>query len=134
MPSTISLYVAIYNDGGVYKHWSLFLDGPKKADKRIFHVMGSDGNFRYDTKNTNARRSQSLLELVYLGEVKASDADRIEDIARRLPVQNNMSGWNCQDYVLDLLEALEEAGIIDGEDSNYKGKKDTVRGKQEGFA
>lgn len=34
MSSTAGLHVAIYNDGGIYKHWSLFINGPTDANKQ----------------------------------------------------------------------------------------------------
>lgn len=46
----------------------------------------------------------------------------------------NTRAITVKDYVLELLDDLEEKRIIDGEDVKYKMKKDVVKRKQEGLA
>lgn len=69
MSSIAGLRVAIYNDGGVYKHWSLFIDGPTDAEQTILHIMGSSTNYRFEMRHSNARKSTTLSELIYLCDV-----------------------------------------------------------------
>ena len=45
MPSSAGIHVAIYDDGGIYKHWSLFIDGPGDSEKTILHIMGSSTKY-----------------------------------------------------------------------------------------
>lgn len=134
MSSTVSIYVAIYNDGGVYKHWGLFIDEPQEADKMLLHVKGSDGRFRYEPEARDARRSASLVELVYLCGVNVTKISAIKSAASKVIVHNEVRGWNCQDYVLDLLDALEKEAIVSNQDAGYRNQKILVRGKQEGLA
>lgn len=131
---TVDLHVAIRNDDqSIYKHWGLFIDGRRKADKVILQAMGSYGRFRFDAEITDARQLQGLVELVYLCDVELAKVDTIKDIAEKVPIQNRVSGWNCQDYVLDLLAALEERHVIDGQDGGYKERKSSLEKKQEGL-
>lgn len=133
MASTARLYVAIYDDGGVYKHWSLFIDGPTDDEKIILHIMGSSTRYRFDKRNSNARESASLVEMVYLCDVQNSKIDAITDAAENATIHNEFPGYNCQDYILELLDDLEEKGIINRNDAGYKRNRKTVEGKQEGM-
>ncbi|OJD25359.1 hypothetical protein ACJ73_03272 [Blastomyces percursus] len=134
MPPTVKLHVAIYNDGGVYKHWSLFVEGATDSEKFILHVMGSSTRYRFEMRNSNARESKTLAELVYLCDVPASQVDIIKDAANNTVIHNEYPGYNCQDYVLELLDDLEARGIIDGNNATYANNKANVKEKQEGLA
>lgn len=134
MASTTRLCVAIYDDGGVYKHWSLFIDGPTDAEQTIVHIMGSSTNYRFDKRESNARKSAALSELIYLCDVPNSKTTMIIEVAEKAPIHNEFPGYNCQDYVLDLLDDLEGRRIINGNDSNYKNQKEVVKVRQEGLA
>ncbi|CAG8132709.1 unnamed protein product [Penicillium nalgiovense] len=69
MSSTAGIHVAIYNDGGVYKHWSLFVNGPTDAEQTVLHIMGSSTNYRFEMRASDARKSATLSELIYLCDV-----------------------------------------------------------------
>ncbi|CDM34105.1 unnamed protein product [Penicillium roqueforti FM164] len=116
MSSTVSIYVAISASEGVYKHWGVFIDAPREEDKMFLQVAGSDGRFRYELETTDVRQSERLT------------------VASQATVHNEIRGWNCQDYVLDLLEALEKEGMVNGKDAGYKKQKGLLHGKQEGLA
>ncbi|OJJ73698.1 hypothetical protein ASPBRDRAFT_74006 [Aspergillus brasiliensis CBS 101740] len=118
MSSTSGLHVAIYhNDGGVYKHWSLFLDGPTKLDK---------------TLNSDARDSADLLELVHLCDVETSDINAIKDAAK-MTIHNETPSYICQDYVLETLDDLVERGIIDAYNAECRKNRMILERKQEGL-
>ncbi|EDN02499.1 hypothetical protein I7I51_07495 [Histoplasma capsulatum] len=133
MPPTVKLHVAIYHSG-VYKHWSLFVEGATDSEKIILHAMGSSTRYRFEMRNSNARESKSLAELVYLCDVPAFKVEAIKDTAKNAVIHNEFAGYNCQDYVLELLDDLEAEGIIDGGDATYAANKASVKGKQEGLA
>lgn len=59
--------------------------------------------------------------------------DDIKDIASTTPVRNDIRKWNSQDYVLDLLELLEQVGILDVADDDYWNKRDYLGDKMEGL-
>ncbi|KLJ09447.1 hypothetical protein EMPG_15137 [Blastomyces silverae] len=133
MSSTIGLYVALFDDGGVYKHWGLFIDGPTDAEKILLQIMGSSTRYRFDMENSNAHESAILSEIIHLCDVDNSKISAIKDAAENAVVHNEYPGYNCQDYVLELLDDLEEKDIIDKNEVNYKHNKRAVQGKQEGL-
>jgi hypothetical protein len=134
MSSTVSIYVAISISDGVYKHWGVFIDVPGEEDKIFLQVAGSDGRFRYEMETTDVRQSERLVELIHIYDVDVAKINSIKTIAGQVTVHNEIRGWNCQDYVLDLLEALEQEAIVDSKDGVYQTQKDSIRGKQEGLA
>lgn len=68
-----------------------------------------------DIKNEDPRDSSSYQGMFYLTGVRIGDFQDSESIAHQLRM-NRFSGWNCQDYVMDLPSGREEEGIIDPND------------------
>lgn len=62
-----------------------------------------------------------------------SHANAIEDAAENMTIHNEAPGYNCQDYVLELLDDLEERGFIDKEDADYRKNRMALERKQEGL-
>ncbi|KAJ9195208.1 hypothetical protein DTO164E3_6969 [Paecilomyces variotii] len=138
MPPTTSLYIAFYNDpDSIYKHWALFIDGPTNADKTILNIMGSSTRYRFEMRTSNPRQEQNLLELFYLCDIDTSRISAIKHIAENeVVIHNEYPGYNCQDYVLEVLEELESRGIVDGDgdgDGGYVQKKKELMRRQEGL-
>jgi len=101
--------------------------------------MGSSTNYRFEMRtSTNPARdeSETLSELIHLCDVPTAKITAIKEKAQELPIHNEYPGYNCQDYVLELLDELEEDenGIINGNDQGYMERKEAVRNKQEGLA
>ncbi|KAJ5809477.1 uncharacterized protein N7503_001695 [Penicillium pulvis] len=132
--SSIPLFLAISKGDGVFKQWSLFIDEETQNNKTVLQVKGSDGHFRYEHETKDIRKSPDLLELVYICNVDVTKANDIQKIASEAAVLNDIRGWNCQDYVLDLIELLEEKKVLNGGDGVYRMRMDYVRGIQEGLA
>lgn len=71
--------------------------------------------------------------MVYLCDVPNSKINAIVRAAENTTIHNEIPGYNCQDYVLDLLDALQEEGIVSRNDANYRKNRKTVESKQEGL-
>ncbi|KAI9796235.1 MAG: hypothetical protein M1825_000859 [Sarcosagium campestre] len=136
MPSTrsksVKVHVAIYDEGRVYKHWSLFVEGYKPDDKIIFQVLGSSQNYRFERETSNAHESDSRPEIFTVCSVDLTKIAAIEAAAAKAEIKNQYPGWNCQSYVLDLLDTLVEDGVIEGNDG-YKKKRHELFLKQDGL-
>ncbi|KAM5432815.1 hypothetical protein MferCBS31731_007341 [Microsporum ferrugineum] len=127
------LSVALLADGIAYKHWCLFYEGPTKEEEFIFNIMGSSTRYRYEMQNSNPHDSETLVEMIHLCNVDTSQFDVIKQAAETAIIHNEYPGYNCQDYVLELLDDLEKRGCIDNKDEKYKKQKKTVKDKQEGL-
>ncbi|OJJ42143.1 hypothetical protein ASPZODRAFT_137455 [Penicilliopsis zonata CBS 506.65] len=84
--------------------------------------------------DSDARKSATISELIHMCDVPASNITAIKEAARNAPIHNEHPGYNCQDYILELLDDLEKEGIIDETDPDYQMKKELVTAKQEGRA
>lgn len=79
-----------------------------------------------NVRNSDPRDSGSYRGMIYLTDVKTRDVQDIEEIARGLHL-NRFFGWDCQDFVMDLLKALEDEVIIDPNDNEYQEQKHRLR-------
>ncbi|KAL2371052.1 hypothetical protein RJZ57_004516 [Blastomyces gilchristii] len=128
MSSTTELYVAIFDDGGVYKHWGLFIDGPTDAEKILLQILGSSTRYRFEMEISNAHKSATLLEPSTCVTWTIPKSARLRTLRKM-----RLSTTNIRDYVLELLDVLEEKNIIDKNETNYKHNKRVIQGKQEGL-
>ncbi|KAL5333218.1 hypothetical protein BJX70DRAFT_403825 [Aspergillus crustosus] len=132
MPSTIPLGVAIYENPEIL-HWSLFIDAANKAEKTIVHIIGARQKFFPQIRTpSDARESTALIELVDLCQINAADAKRIKNLAYAMPIRNENPDYSCQDYVLDLLELLEDKGIVVAT-LEYKDRKRVLAAKRQSW-
>ncbi|KAK2792122.1 hypothetical protein FQN51_001917 [Onygenales sp. PD_10] len=138
------LYTALLNDGTAFKHWALFLDtptpNPHSAPKLLLNALGSSESahgFRYEcvvvTPANNPRNNPALHQLVYLCEVGVGDVERVREVAGSVRIRNDVRGWNCQDFVLEVLGGLEGVGVIEGGEGGYMGRKEGLEGMVEGL-
>ncbi|KAK2734485.1 hypothetical protein FQN55_002655 [Onygenales sp. PD_40] len=133
MASTIPLKTAIYENPGI-KHWSLFIDAKEETHKTIIHLLGARQRYFLDVRTpSDARISNSLIELHPLCEIDATKIDDIRNIAWDTPVRNDKSDYSCQDFILEILERLEEEHIIAAEDGDYQRNKSALAAKRESW-
>jgi hypothetical protein len=115
------LFVAVYGDGQQDdQHWALYIE-----NVTLVQAM-SLRRWSVNVRNSDPRDSGSYRDMIYLTDVRTRDVQDIEEIAHGLRL-NRFSGWNCQDFVMDLLEALEDEDIIDPNDNEYQQQKDRLR-------
>lgn len=74
---SVPIYVALTDGDGVFNHWALFVDAPLDSEKTIYHAMGSQNRFRYNTRPDNPRVSPDLIEMVWMADVQV-DATETE--------------------------------------------------------
>jgi hypothetical protein len=110
----ISLSVAVYQpeDGNLH-HWALYLE----PHNYVYQVTGEAMDFTASvTTDTIPSRSGRFVETVEVADIQPNDLSELDRIIRETPVQNDVQGWCCQDYVLDALELLNDEQIVDDED------------------
>lgn len=125
--------IAIYDNPGI-KHWSLFIDAEDKASKTIIHLLGARQRYFREVRTpSDARISNSLIKLCTLCEIDATKIDTVKNIAWNTPIRNEESDYSCQDFVLDVLERLEDEDIVDANNLEYKSNKDAIKAKRESW-
>lgn len=106
----IDLYIAIYPEGAAYKHWALFVND--SAKRLILHAQGSAANFRFEELQKDPRKSTRHPELVKVTRIHQDNIWYLRRYARDLPL-NCGHGWNCQDYVIELIQKAMAEDIIE---------------------
>lgn len=59
-----------------------------------------------------------------------SDPERVRNAAQSVPVDNETTEWDCQDYVLEILDNLEEEFVLDSDDEDYIDARQTLKDKR----
>jgi hypothetical protein len=93
--------------------------------------MGSSIDYWFEMRHGNEHESKILSEMIYICEMEESKIKTTVKIAKNAVIHNEYPGYNCQDYVLEMLDTLEN-GVIDGSDENYKKKKEIVKSNRKG--
>jgi hypothetical protein len=121
-----NLYVAMYRPtSGNYEHWALYLIAGERH--LLFQVKGQTPNFQKDASTgipTNSRRHRRN---IFLDTITVNDVAAFVRLFGAAEVDNDTSEWDCQDFVMELLEALEEEGVLDPDDEDYKANKELLK-------
>lgn len=122
----VGLYVAIFKpQSGVFRHWGLFVDDETKPI--YLNVQGSSNRFRFEELKEDVRKSETLLDLVKVTQIPKPQIDRLRRRARKQPI-NKYDAWNCQTYVMELLDTGVDDGLIEVDEK----KKDELMHMLEG--
>lgn len=123
------LYVVFYRPRyGNYQHWALQLESDK--DSIIFEVVGQHPKFERNVLEVKPERSGSFIRKLYVGALSDSDIERVKSAARQVPVDNETSEWDCQDYVLEILDRLQDDYVLDEDDEDYREARKELRTKR----
>ncbi|KAJ8068470.1 hypothetical protein OCU04_004024 [Sclerotinia nivalis] len=106
--------VVIFSVDLGFKHWALFFEDEQDSSKSsILHVKQSTKEFYYDQFSGDARNSKSLHQIIDIGLIEGGQVQPAMHTVRGVEIKNKVKAWNCQDFVLDALKALEEQGFLD---------------------
>ena len=112
------IYIAVYRPrSGNYYHWAIYVKG---TPPRILEVTGSHPNFTRNNIEARPESTDRHVESIKVGDVNEGDMREFYSIMGRVEVDNDTVDWNCQDYVLEALEALAEECVLDEDDEDYK--------------
>ncbi|RMZ86476.1 hypothetical protein DV736_g6298, partial [Chaetothyriales sp. CBS 134916] len=128
MPSP-QIYVVFYRPRyGNYRHWALYLQSD--AGHVIFEVTGSHPNFKKNEVKANPQDSGSYLGKQYVGVISDKDIPAVRKAVAEVKVDNETTEWDCQEYVIDILDKLEEELILEEDDEDYKEARKALRKKR----
>ncbi|KKY25340.1 hypothetical protein UCRPC4_g01864 [Phaeomoniella chlamydospora] len=120
------LYLAIYNprpgEGNVL-HWALFLDC-RSTNTWIVEVAGGPRQWRRSIlTGTRPSRTASHRRNEYLADI--DDVDSFLSEVHQTTINNSVVLWNCQQYVMDILDRLNNEDLID--DYQYADIRDRLQ-------
>ncbi|KAL4791077.1 hypothetical protein BDV19DRAFT_393440 [Aspergillus venezuelensis] len=64
-------------------------------------------------------RSGSFLRKIHVATISDSDIERVKAAARTVSIDNENVEWDCQDYVLEVLDQLQDDFVLEEDDEDY---------------
>ncbi|KAL3458428.1 hypothetical protein BJX64DRAFT_292232 [Aspergillus heterothallicus] len=123
------LFVAIYRPRyGNFRHWALHLHTDNQD--YIFEVDGEQPAFIKVSSSSKPTEWDMLIESLYVGEIGIPDLATFKQLVDEAKVDNETLEWDCQDYVLELLEACEREAILDEDDPDYAETTEILKAKR----
>jgi hypothetical protein len=123
-----SLFVAIFQPrSGNFQHWALHLHTDQ--EDLIFEVDGEHPSFTKVTSPAKPTDSNSLIESLWVGEIGIPDIATLKQIVDGARVDNETLEWDCQEYVLKILEACEREAILEEEDLDFAETKQILKSR-----
>ena len=118
------LYVAMYRPlTGNYEHWALYVD----VVHEIYEVTGESPHFKRNVVSGNPTSSGRHKRSILIADINTDDMADFQKAVDAIKPDNSTIHWNCQDYVIEVLEKLEEEFIVDGDERAYKRAKNQVK-------
>jgi hypothetical protein len=126
----LTLAVVIYQPReGNFMHWAFHVYDVKTEIYRLYEVVGDSGEFEARTVDVEPSLSTRFRKSIDLGTVNQTEFGQLESIIGSVPVDNETTEWNCQDYVIEIMDKLELEYFLDVEDEDYREAKAEVKEK-----
>lgn len=115
----LPVYVAQYsNTQNTPYHWEIvvktnpWIKGTGQAVGEAFHVKGAtQAIFTYERKqNVKYGSPSSFKGCVLVGHINATALDAADQLLSTVPIVNGNHNWNCQNWVVLAISALENQG------------------------
>lgn len=58
--------------------------------------------------------------------ISKTDIETVKQVAQTVPVDNETVEWDCQEYVPDMLDRLEDEFVLDRDDEDYQDARETL--------
>lgn len=110
----MDLRIAIYRPAeGNYYHWAFVAYVIETQQFHLFEVTSQDGQpFQYTYRQTDPESSIRHEGSIPLAAVSQDWLRTVANTAQGIPVPGEGTEWNCQDYVMELWEALYQGGVV----------------------
>ena len=120
------LYVAIYRAvHGNYEHWALYLENG--TEHKVYEVVGEHPQFQPNVVSGKPTSTSRHKKNIVVDDISANDVKELEKVISLTEVKNSVVHWNCQDYVLEILDKLAEECIVDEDEDEYKNARKELK-------
>lgn len=128
----VIIYRPLY---GNFHHWALESYSVDSGTHRLFQADGEPNQLKKETRIVPDPQTsdQNFIKRIIVGEIQRRECATMIGAIDEVEVQNHVSEWDCQDYVLEMLDKLEEEYLFN-DDENYpviKEKLKSMRGSIE---
>jgi len=110
---SVILYKASEKEG---RHWAIHFEIASTKGKTrhyLHHATGETHSFEYtkEEKKYDPTTSSRFFKEIHVTDA-LDDVDEAETVMQNVEIDNENPTWGCQDWVMDALEALKDAGLI----------------------
>lgn len=111
-------------------HWAIYLRITGTDGSEVQHLLyqangNAEEHFVLDARQEDPKALDMFERQIDVSIIDgAADVKEAREVVERQPMQNGISTWNCQDWVMETLEALHDAGLVD--DYGYEDAKTTL--------
>ncbi|KAF2002008.1 hypothetical protein P154DRAFT_594863 [Amniculicola lignicola CBS 123094] len=117
----LRIEVAIYRPRqGNYHHWGLCVYDTTRKRYTIYEVTGAHPDFEKNVLNSDPRNTRRLVKLIPIDVISRNNQGDLVRAIESVPIDNDTTEWNCQDYVMEILGKLVEECLLDEDDEDYK--------------
>jgi hypothetical protein len=92
-----------------YYHWAFHVFNKVTGTHKLFETAGEQNQL--DTQENDAP-PERVVKSIIVGYSPSDSLPTIRDAIRTVEVQNDVFSWDCQDYVIEIMDALEEASLL----------------------
>lgn len=126
-PGVLELAVVIYRPReDNFHHWGFHVYSRNTQGHRIFQAEGPVNQLTAQIRCANPNSSARLLKGILLGGVYDTQFTRLAALIQGVEMQNDVSLWDCQEYVIDIMDALQEGGVL-GSRAKYDAIKRAIK-------
>lgn len=110
---------------GNYEHWALYLEN--QSEHTIYEVTGESPRFKPNVISGKPTSTNRHRRTIFVYDINENDIPAFKKAISAVKPQNSISHWNCQDYVIEALEKLEEECVVDEDEKAYISAKKQVK-------
>jgi hypothetical protein len=123
------LYVVFYRPlFGNYQHWALSVE--YEEQKMIFEIVGEHPHFECNYLEVDPKSAKSYVGRQFVAVIRIADIEIIRKVAAEIALDNETTEWDCQDYVLEVLDQLESEYVLEEDDEEYIDARSILKGKR----
>lgn len=120
-----NLYVAMFHPkADNHEHWALYLADDEDT---VYEVIGEFPKLKPNVTFTEPEFTTGHKRNIFVYEINSVDISEFENVISAVKSDCFSSYWNSQDYVIEVLEKLEAAGVINEDDETYIRAKKQVK-------
>lgn len=94
--------------------WVMQLEAPPNHIYQ-FQIHGTHPAFMFE-ESSEPEATEMPKEVIGIWKIESGDVEKVREVAARIPIEEQLEHWNCQDWCLDFIGELEEEYIIGVDD------------------
>ncbi|KAI8969542.1 hypothetical protein BD414DRAFT_450219 [Trametes punicea] len=97
-------------------HWAIYLQVVEGDETKhfIYQANGDEGELELDVREANPKASTRFCKQIDVSDLDNDNTiTQVKELLAQQPMKNDIPSWNCQDWVMEALEALDDAALVD---------------------